>query len=80
MPRVGRKKGGATARNVPLLADTVEVAVEAIGHDNVHAEHVLPWLEAAGRDIPLRNEWKGLATESAVLVVGWRSGAVNLYQ
>lgn len=52
VPRIDRN-GAAIVRNVPLLADTVEVAVEAVDHDSMHTEHVMPWLEAAGRDIPL---------------------------
>ena len=44
-----RKEG----RNVPLLTDTVEVFVETVGHDDVHANHVVGGLEAAGRNVPL---------------------------
>lgn len=40
-------------RNVPLLTGTVEVLVETVGHDDVHANHVVGGLEAAGRDVPL---------------------------
>jgi hypothetical protein len=55
-PRVDRR---AIARNVPLLTDTHEVSVETVGHDGVHAEHVLPWLETAGGDVPLAIEREG---------------------
>jgi len=47
---------GAIAPNVPLLTDTLEVSVESVNHDSVHAEHVLPWLEAAGGEVPLEIE------------------------
>lgn len=52
----GTGKAAAIAQNVPLLADTMEVAVKAVDHDNMHSEHVLPWLKAAGRDVPLEDE------------------------
>lgn len=52
-------KAVAIAQDVPLLADTVEVAVETVDHDSMHSEHVVPWLEAAGREVPLeeKNEY-----------------------
>lgn len=40
-------------RHVPLLTGTVEVLVETVGHDNVHADHVVGRLESAGRDVAL---------------------------
>jgi hypothetical protein len=39
-----------------LLADTVEVLVETVGHDHVHADHVVERLETTGRDVPLEIE------------------------
>ena len=36
-----------------MFADAVEVLVEAVSHDRVHADHVNPGLVAAGREIPL---------------------------
>jgi hypothetical protein len=39
-----------------LLADTVEVLVKTVGHDHVHADHVVEGLEATGRDVPLEIE------------------------
>lgn len=62
----GSGKAAAIAQNVPLLADTVEVAVEAVDHDNMHSEHVLPWLEAAGRDVPLKDEHESVSHGRAV--------------
>jgi len=44
------------AQNVPLLANTVEVLVEAVGHDHVHADHIVKGLEATGRNVPLEME------------------------
>jgi hypothetical protein len=46
----------AHAQNVPLLANTVEVLVEAVGHDHVHADHIVKGLEATGRNVPLEME------------------------
>jgi hypothetical protein len=31
----------------------VEVLVETVGHDHVHADHVVEGLEATGREVPL---------------------------
>lgn len=53
--RVDRRLGKepVAGRNVPLLTDTVEVLVETVGHDNMHANHVVGGLEAAGGDVSL---------------------------
>jgi hypothetical protein len=39
-----------------LLANTVEVLVETVGHDHVHADHVVKGFEATGREVPLEIE------------------------
>lgn len=53
----------AIARNVPLFTNTLEISVETVGHYGVHTEHVLPWLETAGRDIPLEIEREQVSHE-----------------
>lgn len=52
----GRSEVGkepVAGRNEPLLTDTVEVLVETVGHNNVHANHVVGGLEAAGGNVSL---------------------------
>jgi hypothetical protein len=39
-----------------LLANTVEVLVETVGHDHVHADHVVEGLETTGREVALEIE------------------------
>lgn len=40
-------------QNVPLLTDTMEVLVETVGHNNMHANQVVGGLEAADGKVSL---------------------------